>query len=353
MLPPMTEHLALPTPEPEQTALSEAAPALVPAVMPARRFALLSLGSLAIAFLLAGTATFSLLTSSAPHQAANAATASAAAAIAAAPVPDPFEHVQLMAQSAYVFDLKTGHVLFALNADAERPMASLTKIAMTLAVSEVLPPDELITIPYTILTPDGLSSIPKGSVWPVRDVLDFTLIASSNQGADVLATLANDPLHARYPLSPSTGATVWRMNDIARRLGLSSMIFSNDNGLDLSATQAGAYGSARDVGTLVGYAASTSPDIFSATTRNSMTFKNAAGVTATAINTDTALNAIPGIIMGKTGFTDLAGGNLAVVFDAGMGHPIVAVVMGSTQEGRFSDMEQLVTASVAAIAQSR
>jgi len=65
------------------------------------------------------------------------------------------------------------------------------------------------------------------------------------------------------------------------------------------------------------------------------------------------LGAIPGIIMGKTGYTDLAGGNLAVVFDAGVGHPVVAVVMGSTQDGRFSDMKQLVSASIAAVNQGQ
>jgi D-alanyl-D-alanine carboxypeptidase len=46
--------------------------------------------------------------------------------------------------------------------------------------------------------------------------------------------------------------------------------------------------------------------------------------------------------MGKTGFTDLAGGNLAIVFDVGLAHPVVAVVLGSSEEGRFSDMQKLV-----------
>ena len=53
--------------------------------------------------------------------------------------------------------------------------------------------------------------------------------------------------------------------------------------------------------------------------------------------------------MGKTGLTDLAGGNLAVVFDVGLAHPVVAVVLGSTEYGRFEDMQKLVTTARKAI----
>ena len=266
--------------------------------------------------------------------------------------PDAFASVQLIAQSAYVYDLTTHQVLFTMNADAVRPLASLTKIAMALAVSEVLPPNSNITIPYDTAAPGSAEILTQGSVWPVHDVLSFTLIASSNQGADILSAAANDPLHAKYPQSPSSGknaATIWRMNDIAQSLGLTGMHFSNDNGLDITTTQSGGYGSARDVGTLIAYAASTSLAAFAGTTHNTMTFTNAAGQTATAYNTDTALGAIPGIVIGKTGFTDLAGGNLAVIFDTGLGHPVVAVVLGSTEDGRFSDMKQLVAAANVAV----
>lgn len=325
----------------------------LPEPVETRKNTALTVTSLALVFVVGGVVTY-LYFNAAPHQQLPAAQTAAVAV--AAPLPDAFASVQLLAQSAYVYDLTTHQVLYTLNPDAERPLASLTKVAMALAVSEVLPPDSTITIPYDTATPGSAEILTKGSVWPVRDVLDFTLIASSNQGADILAAAANDALHAKYPQSPMTSdnsATVWRMNDIAQSLGLTSMYFDNDNGLDITTTQSGAYGSARDVGTLVAYAASTSLSTFAETTKSNMLFTNADGVTASAYNTDTALGAIPGIIMGKTGYTDLAGGNLAVVFDAGLGHPIVAVVLGSTEDGRFTDMEQLVKASIAAAAQGQ
>ncbi len=317
--------------------------------MQPKRNSLLFLAAFVLIFIVGGTVSFSYLntTPPRPHEAA-VQTAAVAAAL-----PNAFEHVQLQAQSAYVYDMSTHQVLFSLNPDAERPMASLTKIVMALTISEVLTPDQIITIPYNTASPESAEVLTKGSEWPVKDVLAFTLVASSNQGADILSSAANDALHAKYPQSPAPGATVWRMNNLAQSLGLTSMIFSNDNGLDLTTTQAGAYGSARDVGTLIVYAASTSLPLFDGTTKSVVTFKNAAGITATAYNTDTALGQIPGIIMGKTGYTDLAGGNLAVVFDAGVGHPVAAVVMGSTEDGRFTDMKQLVDASIAAVGQGQ
>ena len=75
------------------------------------------------------------------------------------------------------------------------------------------------------------------------------------------------------------------------------------------------------------------------------------GNKASAFNTNEALGAIPGLIMGKTGYTDLAGGNLAVVFDVGLSHPVIAVVLGSTIDGRFTDMKQIVPAARKAVAQ--
>ena len=69
------------------------------------------------------------------------------------------------------------------------------------------------------------------------------------------------------------------------------------------------------------------------------------GFTHNVENTNTSAAAIPGLIGSKTGFTDLAGGNLAVVFDVGLSRPVIAVVLGSTKETRFTDIEQLVNAT--------
>ena len=53
---------------------------------------------------------------------------------------------------------------------------------------------------------------------------------------------------------------------------------------------------------------------------------------------------IPGFIGAKTGYTDLAGGNLVAMFYAEIGHPLVVVVLGSTKQGRFDDIRTLISA---------
>jgi D-alanyl-D-alanine carboxypeptidase (penicillin-binding protein 5/6) len=276
---------------------------------------------------------------------------SAAQAAAAAQRPDPFASITLQAKAVYVLDLTDGTVLYQKDADERLPLASLTKVATALAVSEVLDPRSIITIPYdTAYAGSPPTKLVAGQRLSVSDVMNFTLIASSNEGAQMLADAADAALHQKYPQSPAQGATLWRMNDLARSLGLTQTSFANVSGLDLTLTEAGAYGSARDMARLFAYAASTSPQYFAATAVEDISVQDEAGQTTAAHNTDEALGHIPGLIMGKTGFTDLAGGNLATVFDVGLAHPVVAVVLGSTYDGRFADMKTLVEKSRQAIA---
>ena len=262
--------------------------------------------------------------------------------------PDPFSSVALIAKAAYVVDISTGRTLYQLNPDTQLPLASLTKVPLTLAVTQSLAPGTIITIPQH-QSPDGAPlRIAAGGQWNLQDLIDYTLAASSNEGAELLAEAADTSIASAYPQVPQTGndsATLWRMNDLVKDLGLSNTYFLDVTGLDLSTTQSGAYGSARDMATIFAYAASTSLSTFQATTESTVTRSTLAGQALTAQNTDEALPSIPGLLMGKTGYTDLAGGNLAVVFDAAPGHRVVAIVLGSTEDGSFSDMKQLVPAA--------
>ena len=261
------------------------------------------------------------------------------------PSPAAFASTTLEAHAGFVLDVTDGHALYSLNPDTQLPLASITKVPMALVVSEVLSPDMRIVIPRDTALPGNPERLAKGDTWRVGDVIDLTLAASSNGGAETLSLAANESLHARYPASPADAATLWRMNDLARSLRLTKTYFLNVSGLDESTTQSGAYGSARDVAILFAYAASTSRETFAATTQPSFSLMSINGAKARAVNTDKALDAIPHLIMGKTGYTDLAGGNLAIVFEPVPGHSGVAVVLGSTEQGRFEDMKKLIAAT--------
>ena len=278
-------------------------------------------------------------------------TAAVASAATTEANTDAFAEIQLQARAAYVKDLATNKVLYTLHSDTQLPLASLTKIATVLAVSEVLPSDTVITIPRDTAPYGSVERLAAGQKWLLHDVTNFTLVASSNGGAEILAEAANGAIHAKYPQSPEVAATLWRMNDLARTLHLDATYFLNASGLDISTTLAGAYGSAHDIADLFAYAASHNPGIFEGTARDGMLLTSVDGSHTSAYNTDQALGSIPGLVMGKTGYTDLAGGNLAILFDIGLSHPVVAVILGSSYDGRFADMKKLIAASQVAVSQ--
>lgn len=262
----------------------------------------------------------------------------------AANLQDAFAELKLVAKAAIVVDLKSNKVLYARNQDVQLPLASLAKVALALVVSDALPPDTVITIPRDTAPKESAERLAKGERWRARDIIDFTLLSSSNEGAEILAGAANNAIRAKYSDAPDNFAALWRMNALARELGLSRTYFLNASGLDISPTLSGAYGSARDMATLFAYAASEHLSVFGRTAEDGVVLTSANGHSiARAFNTNEAQGQVPGLIMGKTGTTDLAGGNLAVVFDAGLSHPVVAVVLGSTREGRFSDIIQIVS----------
>jgi D-alanyl-D-alanine carboxypeptidase len=100
--------------------------------------------------------------------------------------------------------------------------------------------------------------------------------------------------------------------------------------------------SARDVAAFLAYLYR-KPELYSGTTERSRSFKPLNAETLYAENTNDAIPDIPGLIFGKTGFTDLAGGTLAILFELGPNRPVAAVVLGSSsKEGRFTDMRALV-----------
>lgn len=264
-----------------------------------------------------------------------------------------FDFVTLTAKSAIVLDLSRGTMLYQKNADEQLPLASITKIMLVHAIHGHLDLDDEIVISTEDVRRGEGGGPHSGEVWRVRDLIDYTLMASSNVGAEALARAATSRIRAAYPIpeNPTGGAVVWRMNERAKELGLSQTYFLNVSGLDLSGEVSGGYGSARDIGRLFAEVIAYDRDVYAATSENGLRLVSRDGLSRDLRNTNEALAAIPGLVFGKTGFTDLAGGNLAVMFEIGPARPIVAVVLGSTQEGRFVDMKILVKAAKATLSE--
>src|SRR3989344_1169514 len=259
---------------------------------------------------------------------------------------NPFDAFSIEAEAAYVFDLSSNKELFAKNQEISLPLASLTKIMTAVAALRAVPETTTVSISQEDLRLEGDSGLYANEKWRLDDLLKLTLIESSNDGAEAVAGNIGKLRIKEGEYDTSRDAFIELMNEEAEKLGLNQSRFSNPTGLDISEFEAGAYGSGRDMALLLGYGVNNYPDVFGNTKYSSVKMESLSDLSHVAINTNKELNGIPVIIASKTGFTDLAGGNLAIVFDAGLGHMMVVVVLHSSVDGRFEDVRKLSWAAL-------
>lgn len=258
---------------------------------------------------------------------------------------DPFEAISLQANAAFVWDVANQRALYQKNADEQLPLASVTKLMTALVAHELVNQDDAVLIDQLSLQQDGDSGLLEGESFAMKDLIDLTLLTSSNDGAYAMAAAAGALLSENDPASSFVEA----MNIRADELGLAQTYFRNPTGLDISAEEAGAYGSARDVTFLMEYILTTYPEILERTQAEFAYVQNAAGANHGVENTNQTVDQIAGLIGSKTGYTDLAGGNLTIAFDAALNRPIVIVVLDSTYYGRFDDVLTLSQAARAEV----
>jgi len=278
---------------------------------------------------------------------------SRAAVIETLPTKIPFQvPAGLEARAAYVVDTTTGEVFYAQNSTTSLPLASITKLMTAITAYEQVPASTVAKIRANDIVQEGDSGLLANEQWRLKDLLDFTLLVSSNDGASALASASMAFSTSSQDTAVQKSEFITLMNQKARDIGLVDTYFTNESGLDVSSTTAGAYGSAKDVATLFSYILQKHPEVVEATRYERINFTSIDDFRHPAKNTNEAVNAIPGLIGSKTGLTDLAGGNLVVAIDVGFGRPVVIVTLGSSEKGRFTDTEALASSTLAYIRQN-
>jgi len=166
----------------------------------------------------------------------------AAVVIAAAPGPAAFAAEAPpprvpTAQAAIVVDAVDGTVMFAKRPDAERAIASTTKLMTALLTLEEAKPRAVFTAPaYSAMPAESRINLRAGEKMTVEDLLEGLLLESANDAAVDLAE----------NIAGSREAFVAQMNERAAELGLDHTSYANPIGLD----EQGNYSSARDLATL-------------------------------------------------------------------------------------------------------
>ena len=141
------------------------------------------------------------------------------------------------AASMILIHADTGQVLYQKNADAQKLIASTTKIMTALVVLDNCSPDEEVKILPAYTKVEGSSVYLKvGESYTVCDLLYGMLLSSGNDAATALA----------YHCGGSIEGFAKMMNDKAREMGLCNSSFKNPHGLD----EEGHYSSAADLATI-------------------------------------------------------------------------------------------------------
>ena len=281
----------------------------------------------------------------------------AAVALSELPKPvfheaDPFTNLLLEATAVEVYDISQQKILYSKNANKKLPLASVTKV-MTALVSSEIPDDTTMEVSTSSLSV-GAGGLVQNEVWKLKTLRDYTLVVSSNSGANVIAE--NTGAYLRRDTLGTENNVVYfvkKMNDKAHEIGMFQTSYRNPSGLDENETVSGGYGSVEDMVTLYSYILKNKPSLLSATTLDTVDYLSEDGVNHHGLNTNTVARKVPGLIASKTGYTTLANGNLVIAFNVGPMHPVIISVLGSSQEGRFIDVQKLVDASIAKINQAQ
>ncbi len=255
--------------------------------------------------------------------------------IADQPVQAPIDASKIIAKRVLLVNMATGETMYEKDAQTVQPLASLTKLMTAVTVREMYslwanPPKRIRLISRTSAQTAADRQVAIGGYMKTDDLVSYMLLSSSNFAAQSLASGIID-----------RDSFISYMNFTARNLSLSESRFVNASGLT-ERDGSGSTGNARDVMKLLAIIVKKYPELAIATRSGDAVIRTSSGKSIAIDNPNKSLERIPGIYLGKTGYTDEAGGNLALVIKRN-GAYYGIVVLGSTIDGRFTDAEYLAS----------
>lgn len=216
-----------------------------------------------------------------------------------------YPYNDLLAPSYVIYD-NTDKKLIASKDNTKRPLASVTKL-MTALVAMRSCKDQITISDKTMNK---------------QTAVEMMLVESSNEIAEAIAAVC-----------PNTEDFVQNMNRVSKDSGL-DLTFRNPSGLDENnETEASAFGSPLDVAKLINKLYLEYPKILESTSYS---------VWQGVQNTNNHASNWPFLLGSKTGYTDVAHGNLAIIIEPSPNKRISIVVLGSTKEDRFTDVQKLM-----------
>ena len=242
--------------------------------------------------------------------------------------------LRVSAESALAIDTKSGKILFEKNSQEFWPPASLNKLMTALVVANTLSLPQVVAIKEqdTIVAQPRMGLF-EGEQITIHSLLKALLISSANDSGAALARAVTGS-EARF---------VEMMNEMARVLGMNSTLYKNTTGFDEENQLTTAY----DLSILAKEFLKVPELAEIVNTESTVVVSEIENVRHWLTNTNKLLakDYIYGV---KTGFTDLAKGNLIILASDPRGDPgaisadhrILTIVLGS--DNREADSSKII-----------
>lgn len=247
-----------------------------------------------------------------------------------------YKDLNIQGKSYVVFDVKDQKIIYSKNENTVLPLASLTKVISAITANKIANKSTKIVIRKKLMRKDEAFDIgmKEGQSWRMNDLLKYALTVSSNASMDIIAST----------ISSSNLEFVNSMNDYVEELGYKNFHFNSASGLDYG-NVIGGEGTAFEYAKLFAKSYELIPDIMSYTISSKVNLNSNSQKIYQIPNTNKSASGITGLMASKTGFTDAAGGNLAILYEIEINKPIIIVVLGSTIDERFTDVQDLLEAT--------
>lgn len=239
----------------------------------------------------------------------------------------------LYSENVIVYNNDENKILYEKNSEDTASIASLTKIMTTLvSIENIKDLNEKVTITERMLSSvpwdASVAGLKVGDVVTYEDLLYASMLPS---GADATDSLA-------ISLTGSISSFVEKMNDLAKKLNLTGLKFSNTTGYDAS----GHYGTAKDILKLLEYALE-NPTFKKIYETKEYTLSNGLEVSSTINYYNKKYGYDLSFIKGsKTGYTENAGYCLSTesVID---GVNILTVTLNAPDDGKARNITDIDT----------
>ena len=239
----------------------------------------------------------------------------------------------LYSENVIVYNKDENKILYEKNSEDTASIASLTKIMTTLvSIENIKDLNEKVTITERMLSSvpwdASVAGLKVGDVVTYEDLLYASMLPS---GADATDSLA-------ISLTGSISSFVEKMNDLAKKLNLTGLKFSNTTGYDAT----GHYGTAKDILKLLEYALE-NPTFKKIYETKEYTLSNGLEVSSTINYYNKKYGYDLSFIKGsKTGYTENAGYCLSTesVID---GVNILTVTLNAPDDGKARNITDIDT----------